>query len=137
MADMEKVTRALAANLSEVLSTQVMPYMIAQPGSPSAHVYPSGINYDLAGSRGLDLWLFTCQVMIGMVDEVASQLTLYKYLSDDRSVKDHVESDPQLGGLVSDLRVTRCGGTQIMTVDGRGPYVVAEWSIEVYVPGSA
>lgn len=134
---MEAIARALAENLGGVLSTQVAPYMLAQPDSPSAHVYPTEITYDLAGSRGLDLWVFNCQVLIGLVDEIASQLTLYKYLSAERSVKDHVESDPQLGGLVADLRVTRCGGVQMLTVEGRGPYVAAEWTIEVYVPGRA
>jgi len=133
---MEAIAKALAANLSTATGVQVTPYVLTNPGSPTSHVFPSAIEYDLAGSRGLDRWIFTCQVMIGLASDIGAQLTLYKYLSEERSVKTAVESDPQLGGRVADLRVTRCGGVQFLTVEGRGPYVAAEWSIEVYVPGA-
>lgn len=117
---------------------QVSPWFLANPTPPCAHIYPGEVEFDVTGSRGLDRRELTVEAMVAQVNDKGAQQYLDLMLAGagPNSVKEAIEADTELGGLAESLRVTRCTGYRTFVLDGRPPWLGAEWTVEVYVPGS-
>lgn len=127
-----------AALMQRIPDFQVSPYMLGKPMPPAAHIYPTPVDYDLAGSRGLDEWTFTLQVFVAdITTDIGPQVELDAYLnsSGPRSIKEKMEEDNTLGGLIDDLIVRRSEGYRRYMTEGRGPVLGSEWIISVYAGG--
>lgn len=138
MADLTSIREGLAANLSALKDVQVSPYMLANPQPPSAHVFPADISYDQAMVRGVDQWTFTVQAFVGLIDAKGAQVKLDALLapSGSQSVKQLLEVDRTLAGVVADLHVTGCSGYRVYPRDPNPPVLGAEWTVSVLATGT-
>jgi hypothetical protein len=137
MASIKDIRVALAAKLSASPDLQVSAYILASPTPPYAHVFPAEVEYDRAMVRGLDELTFTVEVAVPLTSDQASQQLLDEYLagSGDRSVKQKLEVDRTLGGVVQNLRVTGSSGYMQVVREGAGPVLAAQWQVEVLATG--
>jgi hypothetical protein len=128
----------LAANLRTIKGVQASAYMLASPTPPSMHVFPADATYDVANARGIDLHRFTVQAFVGNVSDIGAQQKLDELANPygATSVKQAVESDRTLGGAAQDVRVTGFGGYRQINLEGRGPMLMCEWTVEVYARGT-
>lgn len=144
MASITDIRAALADAIGALGNIQASPYILANPTPPSAFVYPCGeagdIEYDQAMHRGFDIVPFTVEVYTGSPHDIAAQVNLDEYLepSGGRSIKAALEADKTLGGIVDDLRVTRCRGYRAVVMPHRGqvdPILAGTWLVDVWWPG--
>ena len=142
--DLTAVREALAANIENALGSavNVSGYLRSGMLPPSVQIFPAPIEYDAAFSRGSDDWTFTVQMQVGDSTDIGQQQLLDKYLSTTGplSMKAAIEQEDDegkvtLGGLVDDLRVTRCDGYRRYQTEGEGIKLGCEWSVEVYGRG--
>jgi len=138
MADLALIRAGLAANLGVLGIQNTSAYMLANPTPPSVHVFPAGVEYDLAMARGLDHWTLTVQLFVALSADIGSQVNLDRYLASSGalSVKAAIESDPTLGGSCADASVTSCSGYRQFVSEGRPPYLGVDWTVEVYATGT-
>lgn len=134
----------MAAKLGEIPELQVTPYMLSDPTPPAAHVFPTPVVYDESFQRGEDDWTFTLQVLVstGSGDRAAqAKLDAYMEPRGVKSVKAKLEEQDtedgrvSLGGVIDDLRVTRCEGYRLFVREGRPPLFGSEWTIKVSARG--
>jgi hypothetical protein len=98
---------------------------------------PDDITYDLAGSRGMDEWVWAVQAFAGIgVDKVA-QLRLDELLASSGgiSIKAALEVDTTLGGAVDDLRVVSAKGHQFFE-SSRGVALGSTWTVHLIASGT-
>jgi hypothetical protein len=132
---------ALAASLAGLDGVQVSAYVLANPTPPCIHLYPGGpageIIYDLAFQRGLDTWPFTVEAFVGLTADIGSQVKLDQLLdpSGNQSVKQLVEADETLGGVVTNVQVISFTGYRPVALEGRGPLLAAEWHVQILATG--
>jgi len=124
VASVKAIRQAIATNLDTVPGLHVayrVPEVIASP--PLAVVMPPTVTFDGAFGRGLDTLDFKVLVFVGRFDAAASEdlLDAYAASTGGTSIKTAIESDSDLGGLVSDLRVTNM--TEV------GPVIVGDSSL--------
>lgn len=131
------IRQAIAHNLrASIRGLQAQPYVMANPTPPSADVRRGPVEYDQAMQQGVTHWTMLVRVFVAGAADKGAQVNLDAYLSPDgdRSVKQAIESDPTLGGLVSDLQVTEASGEQTYTIDNRpDPILGSEWTVEVWL----
>jgi hypothetical protein len=108
MATIANIRTALAAAMTmDGLSTEAYVRDIADV--PVAMVGgPDPIEYDKTFGRGHDDYTFPIMIFSSRVSDEESQENLDSYLDPygAKSLKAAIESDPTLGGVVADLRVT-------------------------------
>lgn len=118
---------------------QVTARPLSSPTPPSLYVRGGEIEYDKTFGRGHDEHVLTLVAFVANVADEGSQLELDKFMAPGgpRSVKEAAETDPDLGGLVHDLRVERCSGPITYTFDTlttgtqRPAVLGAEWTVRV------
>lgn len=139
MASITDIRAALMAPIKALGGINASPYILMNPTPPYAHCFPGGeagdIEYDLAMQRGLDLMPFTVEVFTGAPGDIAQQVNLDAYLaaSGERSIKQAIETDRTLGGLVDDLHVTSAIGYRAVVLPGRNdPLLSATWRVHIY-----
>lgn len=132
------IRKGLAANLAPLApNCQVSAYVLANPTPPCVQLYPGGpagdIIYDLTFRRGLDMWPFTVEALVSLTADIGSQVNLDAMLdpSGPQSIKQLLEADQTLGGLVDNVHVVRFSGYRPVTLEGRGPLLAAEFHVEV------
>lgn len=137
----QAIAAALASRLDGV--AQCSAYVIASPTPPAIHVFPASTTYDLAmtptwtmgSSRaGTDQWQFTIQAFVAEMGDQAAQQLLDRFLepSGGYSIKEAVEVDGTLGGLVADASITSMNGYTRYQVEGvTGPVLGAEWTVQI------
>lgn len=137
MADLIDVRAALASNLTPVTGFQVSPYMLHNPSPPFGHIFPGEVTYDAAMGRGLDYWELLVQVGVSLVSDRGGQVKLDEFMapSGTTSIKEAIESDPQLGGLVDDLHVTRASGYERFEMESGGTALGATWTVRLLAAG--
>lgn len=130
--DLREIREAVAARLDTIPDLQASPYILANPTPPYAHVVPGEMVFDEAMGDGLHRLTLQIQVMAGLSTDRGAQATLDRFLSLDGpySLKQAVETDRTLGGLVQYVRVARCTGYQLFSSE-RGPVVGAEWTLDL------
>lgn len=123
----------LAAALSKIPGLQASPYMLGSPTPPAAHIIPTAVSFDEAMAGGLDERTFTVQVFAALGLDKGAQIVLDGFLarSGPKSVKQALESDRRLGGLVQDLRVTEMSSYNVVTLDAR-QMLSADFTVVVY-----
>lgn len=137
MATLQEIREGLAANLSAIAGMQVSAYMLSAPTPPSAHVFPDETEYDKTMGRGHDDWAMLVQVFVGVSSDIGAQQRLDRMIAPAgaESVKEALEADATLAGVVDDLRVESCSGYRVYPLEGRGSVLGAEWRVKVLAPG--
>jgi hypothetical protein len=132
----QDIREGFAANLRSLDGYQVSPYMLTNFTPPVVWVARCDVEYDRAMGRGLDYWTFTIQAVTGLVVDVGAQQKIDQLLapSGATSVKQAIESDKTLGGLVPNLTVLSSNGYRQVAVEGL-LYLLAEWTVELYARG--
>lgn len=146
MASLKAIRVALAANLDPIGDPwNVSPYMKANVPVPSIQVTgPDLVDFDVAGSRGQDVWIILVMAFAGLANDQAAQERLDELLagSGSRSVKEAIESDCQLGGVAQDLIVKKISGYQLIRPEligmsaSQGYYLGCTWDVEVHAEGA-
>jgi len=113
MASPTEIRRAISALLDSLDGVDVQ-------------VAPAAVEY---GARELHQ-AFAVRILTGPAGDEAAELLLDELIAPDggRSVKRLVETDPTLGGLVTDTTVTRCTGWQLFP-RGDMAAVGATWTV--------
>lgn len=84
---------------------------------------------EYAPGNGLDRCRFDVLLLVGPSDDEDAQARLDELIAPS-GLKELLERDRSLGGLVSDLAVARCSGWQIHRRAG-GEQLGATWSVDV------
>ena len=100
---------------------------------PISIINVANVNYDRAGSRGLDEYNFVLTVIVGRVGERSAQRLLDSYVTPagSSSVKLAIELDRTLGGKCDSLRVTDMRNYGSLVI-GEITYLAAEFNVVVY-----
>ena len=138
MAQLGELREGLRARLALIPDCQASAYMLANPTPPAMHVMPDETTYDLTMGRGHDRWTLKVQGFVGAVSDIGAQKRLDRWLAAEgpESVKAAIEGDKKLGGVASDTRVTEASGYRQVVLDGRGPLLMAEWTVEILATSS-
>lgn len=136
MADLAAIRAGIARNLSVIPDLQVSAYMLANPTPPCVQVIPGDTDFDLSMHRGLDEITMRVVVTVGLVADIGAQVSLDEYLdgSGPRSIKQAVESDSTLGGVVADASVTTATGPKVLASE-QGGVLFSEWTVQVIGTG--
>ena len=132
------IAAACAARLPDAQCTA---YVLANPTPPSLAVFPAGTEYDKAmaaysamGVRsGTDMLAFTIRAFVGTLTDQGAQVLLDRMLepSGGISIKEAVELDGTLGGLVDDCSITSVSGYTQYQTENSGVLLGAEWTVQV------
>jgi len=131
----QAIADAITAGITDI---QVNPYMLSAPVPPAIDIYPDETEYDLAMGRGLDKWRFIVRAVVGHTADLGSQANLDLMLAPAgaRSIKQLVEVDRTLGGLVEDSVVLSCTGYRVYLPHSVSPLLGCEWTVELYAVGT-
>lgn len=139
MATLKQIREGLKANLGTLSNCQVSAYELSNPTPPCLEVFPDpgeGIEYHQAGSNGLAYWVFSVRGTVAATTDIGGQMLLDEWLapSGSSSVKEALESDKTLGGVVQDVHVRSCTGYQEYAKQGlNGSFFAAVWTVLVLV----
>lgn len=133
----EELAKVIAGHFGDGVQVSARPK--SSPTPPALYVRGGPVEYDKAMGRGHDEHELTLVAFVANVTDEGSQLRLDEFMAPagPRSVKQAAEKDPDLGGLVHDLRVERCSGPITYTFDTlttgtqRPPVLGAEWLVRV------
>jgi hypothetical protein len=135
MASITDIRIGLENNLKRIPGLRTAPNAPDLVNPPIAIVQPDSIpvRFDVAMNRGLDEFRFTITVLAHRADERSAQNKLDGYCagSGDYSVKQAVEYDRTLGGVVNDCRVTEISSYGSISVN-EIQYTAAEFMVVVY-----
>jgi hypothetical protein len=133
--ELSAIREGIKTNLDAIPGWHISAYMLSNPTPPAIHVFPDEIQYDKAMGRGHDDWWFIVQGFVGMPSDIGAQQRLDTLLASTgaASLKENVESDCTLGGIVDDLRVETTTGYRVYPRPQAEPVLGAEW--RVYVMG--
>jgi len=131
------IRTGLKAALDVIDGFNVVKYMLSVPAVETIHFFPDSTDYDMAGSRGLDEWVWTVQAFLALSIDESAQRRLDDLLASSGalSVKAAVEADSTLGGVVNDLRVVKAEGYQLFQLPGRGDVLGSTWTVHVLATG--
>ncbi len=130
-----EIRQGIADALGVIPGLQAKPYALAAPTPPFAHVLRGDVQYDQAMQGGTHLWTMRVQAGVGLATDQGSQALLDSYLSADgaQSIKQAIEADTSLGGIVADLHVESANGEQVYVRDQGGPVLGSEWTVQVWL----
>jgi hypothetical protein len=135
MASITDIRIGLENNLKRISGLRTAPSAPDLVNPPMAIVQPdsSPVKFDVAMNRGLDEFRFTITVLAHRADERSAQNKLDSYCagSGDYSVKQAIEYDRTLGGVVNDCRVTEISSYGSISVN-EIQYAAAEFVVVVY-----
>ena len=128
-----QVSDGLAARLATISGLRTASVIPDQPNPPVAVVQINNVSYDTAFKGGLTTYSFVVSVIVGRVTERQAQdrLDLYSSTSGSASVKEAIEGDRSLGGIVADTRVTEMTGINAVLL-GEATYLAANFAVTVY-----
>ena len=125
-------------DLCQAEGLQQSEYMLAQPTPPTVQISGvSDIIYDVAMQRGGDMNDVIVQAFVSLVSDLGGQQKLDRLLrsSGSASMKEAIESDPTLGGIIDDLRVRSCTGHQLYQKDANTMVIGAQWTVQIETTG--
>ena len=142
-ATLAEIRAGLATRLDTIPGVNVSAYMMDVPRDLTLQVMgPDQVEYDQAGMRGHDNWTFIIQGFSGSPSSQAAQVNLDEWLSPSgaNSVKEAVEGDRSLGGIVEDCVVRTSSGYRRYEVgpDGGAKHSMlgAEWTVLILNSGT-
>jgi hypothetical protein len=108
VASTKAIRTAIATNLATVSGLRTAYRVPETLTPPIAVVMPPSIEYDKAFARAVDTVEIRVMVFVGRMDTRTAEDLLDGYADStgSTSIKTAIESDRDLGGLISDLRVT-------------------------------
>lgn len=137
VASTANIRAALVTALNSVYGEtwQVSPYFLANPTTPAMDVTPAGIVYDTAMARGMDDVTYTVRAIVALGLDEAAQQNLDSLLDLDPSaslsMKNTLEADRTLGGIVQDLHVTEASEYRVYPVDQGSAVIGVEFTVKV------
>lgn len=133
MASITDIRAGLATALAAVPGLRTTTETPDTISPPVAIINVGNVNYDTAGSRGLDEYNFVLTVIVGRVGERSAQRLLDSYVTPAgaSSVKLAIELDRTLGGRCDSLRVTDMRNYGSLVI-GEITYLAAEFNVVVY-----
>ena len=135
MSDISAIREALASSLLTIPGMQISAWQLANATPPCAQISRGPVDYDQAMQGGVHRPNFTVTAYVALVSDQGAQRLLDRYLAadGDLSVKQAIEADRTLGGLVQDLHVTGATGEQPYARDQGGPVLGSDWTVEVWL----
>ncbi len=130
-----QIREGLADAMRVIPGIQVSPVALANPTPPAAHVLRGDVLYDQAMNGGTHLWTMRVQAFVGLASDIRSQQILDEFLAadGDLSIKQAIEADLRLGGIVQTLHVESANGEQVYVRDQGGPVLGSEWQVQVWL----
>jgi hypothetical protein len=131
------VRQAMADALAHP-AMQVNAYAHSQPTPPGVQILPPSVVYDRTLGRGHDDWTFVIQGFVSGADR-GSQRLLDELIDTQGtfSVKNRLEADKTLGGLIEDMRVVAQSPARMVEIPGGNPMLLVEWSVLIYGRGAS
>lgn len=131
--DIDAIRNALAAALTPLVNAGTLnsssAYGLSNPAPPCAMVTMGATEFDEAMGGGADGLTLEVSVLIGLQSEVEAQKAMDALRGRGaNSLKALLESDPTLGGIVDDLRVTKAAGDARVLLE-TGPALGAAWTV--------
>ncbi len=105
-----QIRQGLGTNISNNINSLSVYNYIPDRSEPPLIIVGvlDNLEYDITMARGADSYVIPCKLLVANVDAQDAQETLDGYIasSGSSSVKQAIESDTTLGGIVSSVRVT-------------------------------
>jgi hypothetical protein len=132
MAAMSEIRTALAEKIGSINGLRTAATVPDQVNPPIAVIIPERVTYDEAYARGLVVYTFIVQVVVGKVSERSAQNRLDGFVNSTgaTSIKTAVENDKTLGGVVFDSRVTEMTTYTVVQI-GDIAYLSCEFRVTV------
>lgn len=128
-----QVSDGLAARLATITGLRTASVIPDNPNPPVAVVQINNVSYDTAFKGGLTTYSYIVSVIVGRVTERQAQdrLDAFSSTSGTQSVKEAIEGDKSLGGIVADTRVVEMTGVSAVLL-GEATYLAANFAVTVY-----
>jgi hypothetical protein len=132
MAEMSAIRTALANKIGTISGLRTAATVPDQVNPPIAVIIPERVTYDEAYARGLVVYTFIVQVVVGKVSERSAQNRLDGFVNPTgtTSIKAAIEADKSLGGVVFDSRVTEMTTYTVVQI-GDIAYLSCEFRVTV------
>ena len=133
MASLSSIRTGLSTRLATISGLSVYSYVPDSIEPPSAVVgVMSSVDYDSTMSRGSDMYEIPLYLYVSRVDAELSQDSLDEFLagSGSSSIKQAIEGDTTLGGVVSSARVVEASNYGVYTINSID-YLGVEFSVEI------
>ena len=133
MPTITQIRDGIATNLQTITGLRTAAEVPDNPNPPQAVVQMGNVSYDTAFQGGLTTYSFIVSVIVARVTENRAQerLDAYASTSGASSVKNAIESDRTLNGLVGDLRVIEMTNVGAVLL-GEATYIAADFAVTVY-----
>jgi hypothetical protein len=133
MASLSSIRSGLSTRLATISGLSVYAYVPDSIEPPTAVVgVMSSVDYDSTMSRGSDSYEIPLYLYVSRVDAELSQDSLDEFLagSGSSSIKQAIEGDSTLGGVVSSARVVEASNYGVYTINSID-YLGVEFSVEI------
>jgi hypothetical protein len=133
--ELADIRAAMADALKVIPGLNVTAYQQSTPELPTAHVKRGPFEYDQAFQGGVHMLSFTVTAYVALLSAQGAQMNLDRYLAPTGtySIKEALEADTTLGGLVQTLHVTGANGEQPYAREQGGPVLGSDWSVQVWL----
>jgi hypothetical protein len=133
MPTITQIRDGIATNLQTISGLRTSAEVPDNPNPPQAVVQMGNVSYDTAFQGGLTTYSFIVSVIVARVTEGRAQerLDAYASTSGASSVKEAIESDRTLGGVVADVRVVEMTNVGAVLL-GEATYIAADFAVTVY-----
>ena len=107
MATLSEIREGVATSLGTIPGLQASARILTNPSLPTAYVLPGETNFHQTFGDGPSDYNLIIELQVATVSDIGSQMKLDEFLSEtgDASIKEAIEANPTLGGLVDDLIV--------------------------------
>lgn len=133
MASLSSIRSGLSTRLATISGMSVFSFVPDSIEPPTAVVgVMSSVDYDSTMSRGSDSYEIPLYLYVSRVDAELSQDSLDEFLagSGSSSIKQAIEGDSTLGGVVSSARVVEASNYGVYTINSID-YLGVEFSVEI------
>jgi hypothetical protein len=133
MASLSSIRTGLSTRLATISGLSVYSFVPDSIEPPTAVVgVMSSVDYDSTMSRGSDMYEIPLYLYVSRVDAELSQDSLDEFLagSGSSSIKQAIEGDTTLGGVVSSARVVEASNYGVYTINSID-YLGVEFSVEI------
>ena len=133
MASLSSIRSGLSTRLATISGLSVYSFVPDSIEPPTAVVgVMSSVDYDSTMSRGSDSYEIPLYLYVSRVDAELSQDSLDEFLagSGSSTIKQAIEGDSTLGGVVSSARVVEASNYGVYTINSID-YLGVEFSVEI------